>query len=381
VAIVHGENTGKDEAAWTETFADHYPLEAARPAAVLRLALAETQPDVIFLHKLADLDMLAALADCGVPVVRMVHDHDLYCLRGYKYNPLNRKICTRAASGYCVFPCGGTIARNPTGAFPVKWVSFLAKRRELALNRRFARLIVASEFMKAELARNSFANEQIEIHAPVPRSTDTSFQCSFGERNRIVYAGQVIRGKGVDVLLESLALVRSPFECVILGDGNHRAHCEALSAKLGLTNRVKFTGFVSQSEIAQYYREASLSVMSSLWPEPFGATGLEAMRCGLPVVAFDAGGIREWLIDGRNGFLIPWMDRNGYAARVDTLLQDKKLARQMGEHGRQWVGERFGFPKYISGLEALFARTAPAAGTLPAANRLPRETCAVGSAA
>jgi glycosyltransferase involved in cell wall biosynthesis len=267
VAILHGPGTNKEETAWEETFGNHrYPLAPACHAGVLQRALGEFLPDVVFLHKLSDLEALATLATCGVPVVRMVHDHDLYCLRGYKYNPLNRRICTRAASAYCVFPCGGTIARDRQGALPVRWVSYRAKQRELAINRRFARLLVATDFMHAELVRNGFAPSQIEIHAPVPRPAAETTRCSFDARNRIVYAGQVIRGKGVDVLLESLARVRTPFECVILGDGNHRAHCEQLSRKLGLTDRVHFAGFVSQREIADYYRDASLSAMSSLWP-------------------------------------------------------------------------------------------------------------------
>lgn len=367
VGILHGRGTGKDERTWEDAFPDRYEIPPVRAVALLRHALAEFRPDVVFLHKLGDLDVMEALASCGVPVVRMVHDHDLYCLRGYKYNPLNRQICTRAASAYCVFPCGGTLARDRTGTFPVKWVSYGDKQRELSINRRFARLIVATEFMKEEMLRNGFSPAQIEIHAPVPRPADEASLASFSDRNLIVYAGQIIRGKGVDVLLESLARVREPFECVILGDGGHRSACEALSRKLGLAGRVTFTGFVSQPEIAKYYRDASLSVMSSVWPEPFGATGLEAMRCGLPVVAFNAGGIREWLIDGWNGYLVPWMDRERYAASVGELLRDKALARKMGAHGRQWVGERFGFPKYISGLEELFARTsAPAATATPA---------------
>lgn len=367
IAILHGPGTGRDEAAWEDVFADRYALRPGRGVAALRQALAEFRPEVIFLHKLADLELMNALASCGTPVARMVHDHDLYCLRGYKYNPLNRQICTRAASAYCVFPCGGTLARQRDGTFPVKWVSYGRKKRELAINRRFARLLVATDYMKEELLRNGFSAAQIEIHAPVPLPTEATFQPTFSDRNRLVYAGQIIRGKGVDVLLESLARVRVPFECVILGDGNHRAACEALSKKLGLADRVKFAGFVSQPEIAAYYRDASVAVMSSVWPEPFGATGLEAMRCGLPVVAFNAGGIREWLIDGWNGFLVPWMDRRRYAECVEELLRDKALARKMGVHGRQWAGERFGFPKYISGLEDLFSRLANRAG-LTAAN-------------
>ena len=376
VALLHGTATGKQEDAWSETFAQRFDLaDATHPRArAVAHAIDEHQPDVVFLHKLSDLATLEALADCGVPVVRMVHDHDLYCLRGYRYNPFNRQICTRPASGYCVFPCGATVARNPAGGFPLKFLSYTAKRRELEVNRRFARLIAATDFMRDELVRNGFTAGQIEIHAPVPRSGDEHVQPSFDGRNRLVYAGQIIRGKGVDVLLHALARVRVPFECVILGDGNHRAHCERLAQRLGLAHRVTFAGFVSQDEIVNYYRDASVAVMSSLWPEPFGATGLEAMRCGLPVVAFDAGGIREWLIDGWNGFLVPWMDRARYAAALEELLNDKALARKMGVHGRQWVGERFGFPKYIGGLEDLFQRVAsrrshPASPTGPVTTR------------
>ncbi len=367
VGLMHGTVTGKEEALWRDTFGERFDLAAGgNTSASVRQAVAQFRPDVIFLHKLGDLGALDQLSNIGVPVVRMVHDHDLYCLRGYKYNPLNRKICTRAASCFCVFPCGGTVKRDSTGILPFKFVSYFDKRRELAINRKFHRLIAATEFMRGELVRNGFATEQIEVHAPVPIASDETFHCSFSDRNRIVYAGQIIRGKGVDVLLEALARVNLPFECVILGDGNHRAHCEALSQKLGLADRVTFKGFVPQEEIPAYYRDASLAVMSSLWPEPFGAVGLEAMRCGLPVVAFDAGGIREWLIDGWNGFLVPWMDRARYAASVEELLRDKTLGRKMGVHGRQWVGERFGFPKYISGLEELFARAS--GKTLPASS-------------
>jgi glycosyltransferase involved in cell wall biosynthesis len=370
VGILHGANTGREEAAWRDVFTDRFPLPGApdaRRTNALSPVLAEHRPDLIFLHKLADLDAIEEIAASGLPVVRMVHDHDLYCLRGYKYNPLNRQICTRAASAYCVFPCGGTVARAPAGRFPVRWISYGGKQREIALNRRFQRLLVATEFMKAELMRNGFAESQIEIHAPVPRAASEIIPPSFDARNRLVFAGQIIRGKGVDVLLESLARVRVPFECVILGDGNHRGYCEALSRKLGLASRVRFAGFVSQDQITACYRDASVAVMSSLWPEPFGATGLEAMRCGLPVVAFDAGGIREWLVDRRNGILVPWMDRTRYAAAIEELLSDKSLARRLGEHGRQWAGERFGFPQYISGLEDLFHRVT--AESSPAAPR------------
>jgi glycosyltransferase involved in cell wall biosynthesis len=203
--------------------------------------------------------------------------------------------------------------------------------------------------------RNGFAAERIEIHAPVPRTADVTLESSFSDRNLVVYAGQIIRGKGVDVLLESLARVGVNFECLIAGEGSHRRYCEGLSRELGLSKRVTFTGYLPPEELQKCYSEASVAVMSSLWPEPFGASGLEAMRYGLPVVAFDTGGIKEWLMHGHNGFLVPRLNRREFAARIEELLRDKLRARQMGIRGRQFAREKFNFVQYIAGLETMFA--------------------------
>ena len=358
VALLHGSGTGNQEEAWMETFHARFTYAESNGGCDVTAAVDEFQPDIVFLHKMADLTVMNALTECAVPVVRMIHDHDLTCMRSYHYNPLTREICTRATSPWCVFPCGACIARNSGPGFPLKWVSYASKRREIALNQKFDCLVVATRYMKGKLLLNGFAPERIAIHAPVPRSSPPAFRSSFGDRNLIVYAGQLLRGKGVDVLLESLALLTEPFEAIILGDGNHRVYCEKLSRRLGLHNRVRFTGFVAQSEIMRHYREASVAVISSVWPEPFGAVGLEAMRCGLPVVGFDAGGIKEWLIDGKNGYLVPWMDRARYANRIDELLRNKTLARTLGESGRQLADEHFSFTRYVHGLETLFSRVA-----------------------
>jgi glycosyltransferase involved in cell wall biosynthesis len=355
VAIAHGGAGSTSSADWNQTFGTRFPIDQS---ASLEESVNQFRPDIIFLHKYSDPRILNTLVSGRQPVVRMVHDHDLYCMRSYKYNYLSREICTRAASPYCIFPCGACIGRSPGTLFPVKWVSYFAKRREIDLNKKFHRMVVATDYMRDELLLNGFSQSQIEIHAPVPNSAKPTDTPSFSDRNLIVYSGQIIRGKGVDVLLRTLAKVESPFECRILGDGNQRTKCELLTDELGLRDRVQFEGFVPQSRIAELYRDASVAVMSSLWPEPFGAAGLEAMRVGLPVVAFDAGGISEWLLDGVNGYLAPWMDSDTFALRLDTLLQDKALARSLGTAGRSLANERFNFDSYVGGLEGLFARAA-----------------------
>src|ERR1051326_4244256 len=375
LGLLHGPATGQEEAAWHGIFPASFSLKNPHSDSSTQTAITDFKPEVVYVHKMADLKVLQRLVASGLPLVRMVHDHDLYCMRSYKYNWLTRAICRRPASRYCVFGCGASVARNRGGGLPLKWVSYRRKRKESQLNHRFHRMIVGSNYMRQELLQNGFDDKKIEIHPPVPpnlaeKPLNHEVGSSFSDRNLVLYVGQIIRGKGVDVLLQSLTQVHAPFECLILGDGNHRPFCEKLSRRLGLEKRVQFLGFISQDGLRDYFSQASVMVLSSVWPEPFGAAGLEGMRYGLPVVAFDAGAIREWLLSSYNGFLVPWMDRIQFAARIQELLLNKTRARELGERGARLVSQRFAFSDYISSLESTFDRVRSEAGpATPCANR------------
>lgn len=367
-ALLHRPPSGQAENAWREIFPERFVFKRADQTATVEGVLKTFAPDLIYVHKMADLEVMEALIASGLPVVRMVHDHDLYCMRSYKYHPLTRAVCRRPASLYCVFGCGASLRRNRGSGFPIQWMSYTAKQKEIRLNQRCHRMIVATDYMRRELLQNGFHADKIEIHPPVTESAlgkrdatlisgampTATGGASSGEGNVILYAGQIIRGKGVDVLLESLARIKVPFQCRILGEGNQRRFCERLARRLGLSDRVRFPGFVPQAELEPHFRAASVMVVSSVWPEPFGGAGLEGMRRGLPVVAFDAGGIREWLVSGYNGYLVRWMDRAQFAARVEELLMNKPLARQLGERGANLVRRRFDFSDYITALEKTF---------------------------
>jgi glycosyltransferase involved in cell wall biosynthesis len=353
--ILHGSRTGRGEPAWEATFEHRFELAAGRALrGRVREAMTRFAPDLVYVHKMADLEVLEELLAAGLPLIRMVHDHDIYCMRSYRYSYFSRKICTRPVSLYCIAPCGAFLTRDREGSLPLKYVSYRAKKREVSLNQRFDRMFVVTQYMKDELILNGFDPARIEIVPPIPRMGDASLRSNFSARNRIVYTGQIIRGKGVDVLLRALALVKEHFECVILGDGGQRAECELLARKLGLEDRVEFKGFVPQDQLKEFYRECSVVAISSVWPEPIATVGLEVMRYGLPVVAFDAGGIKDWLTDGYNGFLVPWMDTAAFARRLEELLRNKELARTMGERGLARASERYNFEDYIGRLESLF---------------------------
>ncbi len=353
LALLYDSATGKDEHAWREIFSDCFPMAPQDNRTRVAEVLTQVQPDLVYLHKLKDLEVMEQLIQWGPPAVRMVHDHDLYCMRSYKYNYFTRRICKRRASLYCVFPCLGCITRNRQGGFPVKWESYRARRKEIRLNQRCRRLVAYSEYAKQELVRNGFDGRKIDILVPIHCEQQVELS-SLNSRNLILYAGQIIRGKGVDLLLHALAGIRETFECIIVGEGNHRRHCERLCRQLGLQERVRFQGFVPQEDLKRYYLEASVFTISSVWPEPFGMVGPEAMRYGVPVVGFDAGGVGEWLIDGENGFLVPWADTNLFASRVEQLLRDKRLARQYGLAGQERVHRCYESGQQIKRLETMF---------------------------
>jgi len=364
VALLYAAETRRNVEPWERTFPTRFQLPANERLDAIASVLDSFAPDIIYFHTLQDVQVLEALLDSSVPVIRMVHDHSLYCPRSYKYNPLTRAVCHRSASLYCAFPCMAPITRNRNGAFPVKWSGFAAHRRELKLSKQCEAFIVYSEYSKTELVNNGFNPEDIHIHVPM-RCWDDAPISSFSERNLILFAGQIIRGKGVDLLLKALAKLKVPFECLILGDGNHRQYCQRICARLNLADRVQFRGFVPPDELQTFYLDASVFVVPSVWPEPFGMVGPEAMRYGLPVVAFDAGGIKEWLIHGENGFLAPWMDTNSLAARIEELLRNKALGQKLGRNGRERVNRVYSASRQVDKLEQIFMTVAGQARKRP----------------
>ncbi len=351
--------SGKDEAAFEKVFPVNYQVAFDGPPAATRERVADvlrqSAPDLVYVHKCIANPVLEALTDWGGPLVRMEHDHDIYCMRSYKYFPWNRRICTRKAGPCCLVPCLAFLKRDRSrGRFGVSWVSYRRQMRCIELNRRFSAMFVVTQYMRDELVRQGFAADRIHIFPPIPAPAGQAFSSTFSDINRIIFAGQIIRGKGLDALLRALALCKQPFRLTVLGSGSHQAECETLAKTLGLSDRVEFPGFVPFERLASFYREASLVAVPSLWPEPIATIGLEVLRYGLPVVGFDAGGIRDWLRDGETGFLIPWMDLGAMAGKIDYLLAHKDEARRLGEQGRAFVNREYAFDPYIERMKATF---------------------------
>src|SRR5258708_34103579 len=134
VGLAHGPGPGQGEEGWRLIFTDRYDLSAGDPAEIIGTALEEFRPNLVYLHTPPGAAVIEALAEVALPVVRMVHDHQLFCLRGCKYPAWSRRPCTRALSPWCVFPCGRFLRRAASGDPPLEWASHPRMKPELQLH-------------------------------------------------------------------------------------------------------------------------------------------------------------------------------------------------------------------------------------------------------
>ncbi|MDR3622225.1 MAG: glycosyltransferase family 4 protein [Paludisphaera borealis] len=177
---------------------------------------------------------------------------------------------------------------------------------------------------------------------------------------RFIFLGRLVDWKAVDLLLEALARVQTnpPPVLEILGNGPMRATLEEQVSRLGLQDRVRFSGWQTQVECARRLREADALVLPSLY-ECGGAVVLEAMACGLPVVATAWGGPTDYL-DDSCGILVPPDSREaliaGIAEGLSRLAADPELRARLGRAGRQRVEREFNWETKIDDMLAVYRR-------------------------
>jgi len=150
----------------------------------------------------------------------------------------------------------------------------------------------------------------------------------------LLYVGRLDREKNLEFLVDSVARVRHPgLRFVLVGRGTQADSLRRAAAARGLANRVEFRGGVPPESLPTYYRAANAFVFAST-TETQGLAVLEAMACGLPVVAVRASGIEEVVTDGVSGLLVP-EDTEAFAAAVDQILADADLGAKLATGGRE----------------------------------------------
>ncbi|HEX5851765.1 MAG TPA: glycosyltransferase family 4 protein, partial [Solirubrobacteraceae bacterium] len=252
--------------------------------------------------------------------------------------------CTRAHGPGCAV---NLIARGcaHTRQLQALPASYRRTSRELDALRHADLVVAYSSSVDRHLAHNGLTRRRVvplfSTMAPIPGAGHEG-------RRRVVFAGRLAAPKGIDVLLRAARDVDGEF--VICGSGWQLEPSRKLARKLGIEQRVTFRGWLAAQELAQELADASTVVVPSLWPEPFGLVGIEALAAGRPVVASATGGIADWLEHGVSGLLVEPGDAPALARALNELLADADKQRAMGAAGREAVSRRFTPESHIAAL-------------------------------
>jgi glycosyltransferase involved in cell wall biosynthesis len=309
-------------------------LQTLNPWAYFRLrnVIREFRPDIIhvklFLTQLSPL-ILPLLKN--IPSLYHVAWYRPVCPTGTKFLP-NGNTCTVSAGISCY----------SNGCVPMRdWVPLMIQMRLFRQWRSaFNTILANSESVRDTLLLNGIDGVEV-LHYGIPgRPTSPSLL----EVPTVVYAGRLVREKGVDILLRAFAKINGKLpsaRLLIAGDGPKRNELKHLIADLNIASKTTLCGHLSQTELDNILSRAWVQAVPSVWAEPFGITVVEAMMRGTAVVASDSGGPREIIENGKSGFLVPTGDVDALAEKLLLLLSDRNLSETLGREGRSISESRF----------------------------------------
>lgn len=237
-------------------------------------------------------------------------------------------------------------------SFPVAMATWLLERNVPKVFENVETIAVSAS-TKEDLVRRGMIPERIRV---VSNGIDLDFfspgSTPRAERPTLLFVGRLKKYKRVDLLIDAAAFLASEkvdVELLIAGEGDERPALEARVRRLGLEGRVRMLGFVPEEEKRDALRRAWIHVLTSP-KEGWGISNLEAAACGTPSVTSDSPGLRESVVDGQTGLLVPHGDVPALAAAIRSLLADGPLRERMGRQGRAFA-EGFSWDASADGVE------------------------------
>jgi glycosyltransferase involved in cell wall biosynthesis len=179
-------------------------------------------------------------------------------------------------------------------------------------------------------------------------------------RARVLTVGRLVPRKGFQDIIRALRWAPDT-ECVIVGGPPGRSATEdpfgrrlmALADRAGVADRVRLIGAVPPEEMPAWYRSADLLVTTP-WYEPFGLTPLEAMACGVPVLASSVGGLRDTVVDGVTGELVPPRDPERLGRAIRRLLSEPARRFEFATAALDRARSRYSWQRTAEQLTAVY---------------------------
>jgi glycosyltransferase involved in cell wall biosynthesis len=301
---------------------------------------------IVFVHKCNHSRWIESFQQSFKTAV-FIHDHDYYCLRRHKYFPFRRINCPLPFHPFYCSICSMLLEKRDGN---IALIPLKERIRLLNAIKTCNLHFVLSEYMKTNLVANGFNEESIRLAKPYQPLQEIRQES--GEIPILLYVGQLIRGKGVDMLLSAFRELESPARLRIVGRGSDRAYLEYMCNEYGISEKVDFVDWTM--DVDREYRRADIVIVPSLWQEPFALVGLEAFAHAKAVVGFDTGGISQWLKHKLNGILVPARDTHKLAIAIRKLLESETLRNKYGKAGYNLVKTQYNQAEHIrSFLEPL----------------------------
>jgi len=161
----------------------------------------------------------------------------------------------------------------------------------------------------------------------------------------------------VESLIKAVPLVLNEIPSttfIIAGDGSQKAELKGLAESLGISDSIRFVGFIPNDELPQYLASSDVYVSTSLSDAGLAASTAEAMACGLPVIVTDFGDNSKWIKDDINGFVVPTKSPETLASKIIYLLQHEDKKREFGQAGRKVIEERNNYEREMGKMEKLY---------------------------
>lgn len=272
-------------------------VRTAVPVALDEVAAA-FRPDIIHVHNVINPHVLEWATRTKRALIT-VQDHRYFC-------PTRGKWTTQGAVCHEVLGADTCAACFDDEAY-FREILDLTSRR-LAAVRQMPSVVVLSRYMKEELAAASVPAGRIHVIPPFVHGLDPLAEPDGPPC--VLFVGRLVEAKGVPDALEAWRLSGVDLPLVFAGTGPLRGRLREKGGEV--------LGWVPHARLSALYRRGRALLLPSRWQEPFGIAGLEAASFGVPVVAWDSGGIREWHPDGEG--LVPWGDVPGLAVALRSAV-------------------------------------------------------------
>lgn len=354
--LAHGSG---ERAAFPDTrrlpFLSEAALVPRRDEAYSQMAetLAELKPSAVHIHNIQNINAMAACVD-AVPTFLHLHDYRYVCPASNFFYRASGTTCHLSPGAHCLWHAAVSRCLTPRPHIALRYLQRV--RWVIANSSRFSGIFTNSNHVRGRLCAAGVAPERVEV---------LPFFCSFGVPDEpavpqvppyVLFVGRLREYKGIDDFVGCVARLPKGVRGVMIGDvtPDTSMHIMGKAQALGCGDRLELRPWTSRADIRDVMSRASLTVFPSIWDEPFGLVGLESQTLGVPVVAYDTGGVRDWLVDGLTGYCVPARDIAALAAAAERVLSNPELRAEMGRNGMERSASLFTRASHLSRLMARY---------------------------